>query len=104
MYAIVQTGGKQYKVEQGEVIKVERIAGQKGELVDMGEVMMVHDGQNAIIGTPLVQGARVKCEIVDQGKRKKVIIFKHKRRKNYRKKTGHRQLCTSLKVREIIAG
>lgn len=104
MYAIVRSGGKQYKVEPGKIIKVERVAGEKGGIIDLCEVMMVNDGQNVILGNPTIHGARVKCEILEEEKLKKIIIFKHKRRKNYRKKIGHRQVCTALMVKEIIPG
>jgi len=100
-YAIVQTGGKQYKVSEGDILKVEKIDGEKGGLVSINDVLMVVDDQNIKIGQPNISGASVTGEIVSQGKAKKVIIFKSKRRKGYRKKQGHRQFYTALKIKEI---
>ncbi|HIC92323.1 MAG TPA: 50S ribosomal protein L21 [Syntrophaceae bacterium] len=100
-YAIVQSGGKQYKVSEGDILKVEKIDGEKGDLVSINDVLMVVDDQNIRIGQPNISGAWVKGVIVGQGKAKKVIIFKSKRRKGYRKKQGHRQHYTALKIKEI---
>jgi len=100
-YAIVQTGGKQYKVSEGDILKVEKIDGEEGGLVSINDVLMVVDDQNIKIGQPNISGASVEGVIVSQAKAKKVIIFKSKRRKGYRKKQGHRQHYTSLKIKEI---
>lgn len=104
MYAVIKTGGKQYRVAQGDVIKVERLAGEVGATVAFDHVLMLGgDGAGAEpqIGTPLVDGARVMAEVLEQGKAPKVIVFKKKRRKNYRRKRGHRQLQTVLRIRDI---
>jgi len=103
MYAVIKTGGKQYRVTEGEVLNVEKLAGEVGSQVELAEVLAVGEGEGMKIGTPTVEGARVVAEIVEQGKGKKVIIFKKKRRKGYTKKQGHRQLFTGLKIKEIKA-
>lgn len=103
MFAVVKTGGKQYRVTQGDTIKVEKLNGEVGDKVELSDVLMVVDGDAVKVGRPCVQGARVQAEIVDQGKHPKVIIFKMRRRKNYRRKTGHRQPFTAIKILEIGA-
>ncbi len=97
MYAVIRTGGKQYKVATGDVIKIEKIAGEEGGNVVFGEVLAKDD----VIGTPLVAGASVKATIIKQAKADKVIVFKKKRRQNYRRKNGHRQNITIVKIAEI---
>jgi ribosomal protein L27/ribosomal protein L21 len=87
MYAVIKTGGKQYKVSEGDLVKVEKLAGEVGETIELGEVLMV-GGEEVKIGTPLLSGAKVTARIVEQGKDKKVLVFRSKRRKNYRKKYG----------------
>lgn len=103
MYAVIKTGGKQYRVTEGEVLNVEKLTGEVGSQVELAEVLAVGEGEGIRIGTPTVAGARVVAEIVEHGKDKKVIIFKKKRRKGYTKKQGHRQLFTSLRIKEIKA-
>ncbi|MBI5587619.1 MAG: 50S ribosomal protein L21 [Deltaproteobacteria bacterium] len=103
MYAVIKTGGKQYRVTEGEVLNVEKLNGEVGSQVELAEVLAVGEGEGIRIGTPLVSGASVVAEIVEHGKDKKVIIFKKKRRKGYTKKQGHRQLFTSLRIKEIKA-
>ena len=103
MYAVIKTGGKQYRVTEGEVLNVEKLTGEVGSQVELSEVLSVGEGEGMKIGTPTVEGARVVAEIVEQGKGKKVIIFKKRRRKGYTKKQGHRQLFTGLKIKEIKA-
>ena len=102
MFAIVQTGGKQYRVAPGDVLRVERLPGERGDEVLIEQVLLVADGDTIQVGQPLVEGARVKSEIIRQGKAKKIIVFKKKRRKKYRRKQGHRQLYTALEIKEII--
>jgi large subunit ribosomal protein L21 len=102
MYAVIKTGGKQYKVSEGDLLKVEKIDGAVGETVEIDQVLMV-GGAEVKIGTPLVPGAKVKAQIVAQEKDKKILVFKSKRRKGYRKKFGHRQPITRLKVAVIEA-
>ncbi len=101
MYAVVKTGGKQYRISEGEVFRVEKIRGEIGEQVDFNEVLMVSDREKVKIGTPLLPQASVIGEIVRQGKAKKIIVFKQKRRKNYHRKTGHRQQYTEIRIKEI---
>jgi len=98
MYAIVETGGKQYKVASGDVVKLEKIAGEEGKEVVFNEVLAL-DG---IIGTPLVAGASVKAQVLKQTRDDKIIVFKKKRRQNYRRKNGHRQSITLVKITDII--
>jgi len=101
MYAIIKTGGKQYRED---VITVEKLAGEPGDTVVISEVLMVADGDGVQIGSPFVDGASVACELVEQTRGPKIIIFKKKRRKHYRRKKGHRQDLTVLKVTEILTG
>jgi len=103
MYAIIQTGGKQYKVSQGDVVKFEKIEGGKGDTVSFDQVLMVTGGTDVKVGTPFIEGAKVVGEIISQTKGDKIFVFKKKRRKGYTKKTGHRQNLTSLKIKEIVA-
>jgi large subunit ribosomal protein L21 len=103
MYAVVATGGKQYRVEAGEILRVEKLAGEVGADVAFERVLMLTDGETVRIGQPFVEGASVKGHIVEQGKNKKVLVFKFKRRKRYRRKQGHRQLFTAVKIDTIEA-
>lgn len=98
MFAIFSTGGKQYKVSKGEVLAVEKI--EAGKSVEFENVLMAGDK----VGSPYVAGAKVKAEVVEQGKADKIVVFKKKRRQNYRRKAGHRQLQTIIKITDIIAG
>ena len=102
MYAVVKTGGKQYKVSEGDLLKVEKLEGAVGDSIVLGEVLMV-GGDTVTIGTPLVPSASVTGTIVEQGKDKKILVFKSKRRKNSRKLNGHRQPRTILKIEKIHA-
>ncbi len=102
MYAVVKTGGKQYKVSEGELLRIEKLEGAVGDTVELSEVLMV-GGEKVMIGTPLVASASVTGKIVEQGKDKKVLVFKSKRRKNSRKLNGHRQPRTVLKIEKINA-
>ena len=103
MYAVIKTGGKQYKVASGDVILVEKIEGEAGKAVTLAEVLMIGDGANITVGAPTVKGASVAAEVVSQEKADKVIIFKKNRRHNYRRKNGHRQKLTALKITGINA-
>jgi large subunit ribosomal protein L21 len=103
MFAIVKTGGKQYRVAKDDVITVEKLPGEAGASITLDEVLMVGDGASQTIGSPRVKGAAVAATIVAQKKGEKVIIFKKKRRQNYRRKRGHRQQLTVLKVTDIRA-
>ena len=102
MFAVVRTGGKQYKVKEGDIIKIEKLVGEEGDSVELEEVLLIGDAPDTKIGQPLVPNAKVVCSIINQGKSKKVVIFKAKRRKGYQKKQGHRQMYTSLKINQII--
>ncbi len=102
MYAVVATGGKQYKVQEGDVLRIEKITGDVGAEVAFDQVLMFSDGENVKIGQPVLEGAQVKGRIVEQGKSKKIIVFKYKRRKRYRRKQGHRQPFTSVKIDAIL--
>jgi large subunit ribosomal protein L21 len=102
LFAIVQTGGKQYRVSPGDVLRVEHLPGERGDEVLLEQVLLVADGDAIQVGQPLVAGARVVSEILRQGKAKKIIVFKKKRRKKYRRKQGHRQLYTALEIKDIV--
>lgn len=103
MFAVVKTGGKQYKVARNSVIKVEKIEGTLGSKVELDQVLMLGESSKAsFIGTPIVKGAKVTAEITNQFRDDKIIIFKKKRRQNYRRKNGHRQSLTELKILDII--
>jgi len=102
MYAIIETGGKQYRVKQGDLVQVEKLPGDVGAKVVFDRVLLLGGSADApVIGRPLVQGAAVEGEIVRQGRGDKITVFKFKRRKNYRRKIGHRQAFTELKVTSI---
>ncbi len=101
MYAVVKTGGKQYKVAKGDVIKVEKLDADVGAEIDIPEVLMVMNGENIQVGNPVIDNAIVRAKVLEHGKAKKVIVFKKKRRKGYKKKRGHRQLYTALEIQDI---
>lgn len=100
MYAVVQTGGKQYRVFPGQVFNVEKIDAEVGSEIVLDKVLLVKDEQGVKTGTPYAE-AKVTCEVLEQGKGAKIIVFKHKKRKDYRKKQGHRQMVTKLQVKSI---
>jgi large subunit ribosomal protein L21 len=104
MYAVIRTGGKQYRVAKNDVISVEKIDGDEGATVAFNEVLMVGGDGAAKVGAPLIAGAQVTGTVLDQGKDDKIIIFKKKRRQNYRRKRGHRQERTVVRIGEITAG
>jgi len=101
MYAVVKTGGKQYRVAQGDVVRVEKLVGQVGDNITLNEVLFVGGNGEVKIGTPTLPEVKVTAEILDQGLAKKIIVFKKKRRKSYSRKRGHRQQLTTLKIVEI---
>jgi len=101
MYALIKTGGKQYRVAEGDTLRVEKIEGKVGEVVEFEEVLMIANGERVEIGMPMLKDSKVVGEIVEQGKGEKIIVFKSKRRKGYRKKQGHRQQYTALRIKEI---
>ena len=103
MYAVVATGGKQYKVQEGDILRVEKLEGEVGATVTFDKVLMTSNGEEVSLGAPLLEGAEVTGEIVEQGKAKKIIVFKYKRRKRYRRTQGHRQPFTAVKISAIKA-
>ncbi|MEK8090467.1 50S ribosomal protein L21 [Thermithiobacillus plumbiphilus] len=103
MYAVIETGGKQYKVAVGDSLRVEKLENDEGSEVTLERVLMVGDGDNIQVGRPLLDGARVTAVVATQGRAKKVHIFKMRRRKHYRKSQGHRQYFTELKITGISA-
>ena len=98
MYAVVKTGGRQYKVEPGQIVRVNKLEAEVGATVSLTEVLVVKDGETLKAGTPLVDGAKVEATVVEQDRAKKIIVFKKKRRQGYQKKQGHRQDYTALKI------
>ena len=103
MYAVIKTGGKQYRVVPGEKLKVEKLAGDVGSDIVIDQVLMVADGDNVTVGAPVVKGASVKATVVSHGRHDKVMIFKMRRRKHYRKTQGHRQDYTEIQIQQIAA-
>ncbi len=103
MYAVIKTGGKQYKVEQGAVLQVEKLEQNEGDRIEFNDVLMYSDGETVTLGSPLVENVKVKAEIIKQAKDKKVLVFKYKRRKGYRRMRGHRQHYTQIKIDSIEA-
>ncbi len=101
IYAVVKTGGKQYRVSQGDVVQVERLAGEVGDKITLAEVLFIGGNGEVKIGTPKLASATVTGEILSQGLAKKIIVFKKKRRKSYSRKRGHRQRLTTLKITDI---
>jgi len=103
MYAVIGTGGKQYKVSPGDVVRVESLEAKMGDTVELKDVYMIADGDKLSVGKPLLASAKVTAEVVDEDRGVKLLIFKHRRRKGFRKTNGHRQNYTAIKVKEIIA-
>lgn len=103
MYAVMITGGKQYKVAPGDIVRVESLEGQKGDMIEIRDVFMIVDGDKMSVGKPKLDSAKITAEVVEQGRGEKLLIFKHRRRKGYRRTNGHRQNYTAIKVKEITA-
>lgn len=103
MIAVVKTGGKQYKISEGDVIEVEKLDGNVGDTLNLDKVLICGEGDSIKVGTPYVEGSSVVCEVTEQLRGKKIIVFKKHRRKNYRRKNGHRQSLTRLKITGITA-
>src|SRR5690349_21466721 len=101
MFAVIRTGGKQYKVAKDDIISVEKLAGEPGTTIEFGEVLMLGEGAEVASGTPFVDGALVSATVVEQTRAAKIIVFKKKRRQNYRRKKGHRQHQTVLRITDI---
>lgn len=104
MYAVVRTGGKQLRVSPGDVVKVEKLSLDPGETVELSEVLLVSSDEGTMVGTPTVPEAKVICTSLGNGKAKKIVVYKYKRRKSYARKRGHRQEFTKLSIREIRVG
>lgn len=104
MFAVIKTGGKQYRVAADDVLKIGNVAGEVGDLVEIGQVLAFGEGDEVTIGAPLVEGAMVTAEVIEQGRAAKVIAFKKRRRQNSRRKRGHRQLLTTVRISEILTG
>ena len=102
MYAVIANGGKQYKITEGNRVKLEHIAAAEGDDVQLKDVLMVDTGQGSVVGTPFIKGAYVQGKVVAQGRDEKVTVFKYKRRKDYKVKKGHRQSYTELLIEKII--
>ena len=103
MYAVVVTGGKQYRVSVGDTLQVEKLAGESGNKIMLDQVLLVGSEKELKIGTPMIEGAKVEAEVVRQARGKKIVISKKKRRKGYRKTQGHRQFLTELKITKIFS-
>lgn len=104
MFAVIKTGGKQYRVAAEDVLKIEKVAGNVGDIVEIGHVLAYGEGDNVTIGSPFVDGASVAAEVVEQGRAPTVIAFKKRRRQNSRRTRGHRQLLTTVRISEILTG
>ena len=104
MFAVIKTGGKQYRVAADDLLKIEKLPGDAGDMVEFGEVMMVGVGSDTTIGAPFVDGALVTAEVVTQGRTRKIIAFKKRRRQNSRRTIGHRQHLTTVRIAEILTG
>lgn len=102
MFAVVKTGGKQYKVSPGDVLKVERLEGEAGQHIDLASILLVNDDGKISIGTPLLEKAQIRATIVEQTRSDKIIVFKKKRRQGYRRTAGHRQDLTVIRIEEIL--
>jgi large subunit ribosomal protein L21 len=104
MYAVVKTGGKQYRVAKNDILQIERLDGETGDVITLDTVLMIGEGASVEIGAPFIAGAAVAGEIVEQSRGPKIVVFKKRRRQNYRRKRGHRQMLTTLRVTEILTG
>jgi large subunit ribosomal protein L21 len=104
MYAVIKTGGKQYKVAEGDLLVVEKLSGAEGDKLSFDEVLMLGGDAGVTLGSPRVEGASVAAEVVEQGRGEKIIVFKKNRRKHYRRRNGHRQLQTTVRITDILTG
>lgn len=102
MYAVIETGGKQYKVQEGDTVFVEKLDTEEGEQVDLSRVLLISKEDDLVVGKPFVENAKVEATVLEQGKGKKVIVYKYKAKKNYKRKQGHRQPYTKLKIDKIV--
>ncbi|MGV8147092.1 MAG: 50S ribosomal protein L21 [Alkaliphilus sp.] len=101
MYAVIETGGKQYKVQEGDVLNVEKMYAQTDDMITIDKVLLVSKDGEVNVGAPFVEGAKVEAKVLEQGKAKKIIVFKYKPKKDYRRKQGHRQPFTKIKIEKI---
>ena len=101
MYAIIETGGKQYRVQEGDTLRVERMEGEPGQEILLDKILLVGKGEEVSVGAPFLEGARVRAEILSHRRGRKIRVFKFKRRKDYRKKQGHRQAYTGIRIKAI---
>ena len=102
MYAVIETGGKQYRVQEGDTLFVEKLDCEVGDTVDFDKVLILSKDGELLAGKPYLEGAKVEGNVLEQGKAKKIVVFKYKAKKNYRKKTGHRQPYTKVKIEKIV--
>ncbi len=102
MYAVIKTGGKQYRVSKDDIVYVEKIEADVDSTIDLTDVLAIYDDENITVGNPTVKGAKVVAKVISQGRAKKIIVMKYKPKKHYRKKTGHRQSYTKLQIEEIV--
>ena len=102
MYAVIETGGKQYRVQPGDTVVVETLPGESGDAVEFSRVLLISDDESVAVGRPVIDGARVTGQIVDQVLGEKLTVYKFKRRKNYRKRNGHRQQYTAVKIESVV--
>ncbi len=103
MYAIIETGGKQYKVSEGDILQVEHLDASIGDSIEIDKILMIGGSDNVTTGTPYIENARIKAEVVSMDRAKKIVVLKKKRRKGYRRKYGHRQVRTGLKIIQIAS-
>lgn len=102
MYAVIETGGKQYRVQEGDIVRVEKLDVQEGEKVDLSKVLLISNEDGIVVGKPYIDGAKVEATVIEHGKDRKIVIFKYKPKKDYRKKQGHRQPYTKIKIEKIV--
>lgn len=102
MYAVIETGGKQYRVQEGDTILIEKVNYSEGEKVDFDKILFVSKDDDVVVGKPYIEGAKVEGTVLEQGKGKKIIVFRYKAKKDYKKKQGHRQPYTKVKIEKIL--
>ncbi len=102
MYAVIETGGKQYKVQEGDTVFVEKINTEEGENIELPKVLLISKEDGLVVGKPYIEGAKVEATVLEQGKMRKIIVFKYKSKKNYKRKQGHRQPYTKLQIGKIV--